>query len=116
MTARQSTIIRILDRLNGTTSRLHLVKLAFLLSKESSDPPRSAIYEFVPYKFGPYSFTLYYDLGHLNQEGWIQATATDVHLLGTRKDAPRDLAFGFSSPWLNPRISQAASLNRTRAD
>jgi uncharacterized protein (DUF488 family) len=97
MTARQSTIIRILDRLNGTTSRLHLVKLAFLLSKESSDPPRSAIYEFVPYEFGPYSFTLYYDLGHLNQEGWIQATATDVHLLGTRKDAPRDLAFGFSA-------------------
>jgi uncharacterized protein (DUF488 family) len=95
MTARQSSIIRILDRLKGRTSKLHLVKLAFLLSKESSDPPRSAVYEFVPYKFGPYSFTLYYDLAQLAQEGWVETTNTDVRLLGFRKDEPRDLAFGF---------------------
>ena len=97
MTARQSAIIRILDRLEGRTSKLHLVKLAFLLSKESSDPPRSAVYEFVPYKFGPYSFTLYYDLAQLAQEGWIETTNADVRLLGFRKDEPRDLAFGFTA-------------------
>lgn len=97
MTARQNTIIRILDRLNGVTSKLHLVKLAFLLSKESQDPPRSAIYEFVPYKYGPYSFTLYYDLAHLDQAGLIRTTATDVHLVGPRTEQSRDLAFGFSA-------------------
>lgn len=97
MTARQSAIIKILDRLKGRTSKLHLVKLAFLLSKESPDAPRSAVYEFVPYKFGPYSFTLYYDLAQLTQEGWVETTNTDVRLLGFRKDQPRDLAFGFSA-------------------
>ncbi len=97
MTARQNTIIKILDRLKGATSKLHLVKLAFLLSKESEEPPRSAIYEFVPYKYGPYSFTLYYDLAHLDQEGLIQTTTTDVRLVGPRNDQPRDLAFGFSA-------------------
>ena len=97
MTARQNTIIRILDRLDGCTSKLHLVKLAFLLSKESAQPPRSAIYEFVPYKYGPYSFTLYYDLGHLDQDGLIQTTSTDIRLVGPRKEEPRDLAFGFSA-------------------
>lgn len=97
MTARQSAIIRILDRLKGHTSKLHLVKLAFLLSKESVDAPRSAIYEFVPYKFGPYSFTLYYDLAQLTQDGWLETTNTGVRLLGFRKDEPRDLAFGFSA-------------------
>jgi uncharacterized protein (DUF488 family) len=97
MTARQNTIIRILDRLDGCTSKLHLVKIAFLLSKESAQPPRSAIYEFVPYKYGPYSFTLYYDLAHLDQDGLIQTTSTDIRLVGPRKDEPRDLAFGFSA-------------------
>ncbi|MCC6862996.1 MAG: DUF488 domain-containing protein [Bryobacterales bacterium] len=97
MTARQNTIIRILDRLNGATSKLHLVKLEFLLSQESSDPPRTAIYEFVPYKRGPYSFTLYYDLAHLDQEGVVQTTERDVRLVGPRNGQPRDLAFGFSA-------------------
>lgn len=97
MTARQSSLINILSRLDGRTSKLHLVKLAFLLSKESADAPRTAIYEFVPYKFGPYSFTLYYDLSQLAQDGWIETTNTDVRLLGFRKDEPRDLAFGFSA-------------------
>ena len=97
MTARQSSIIRILDRLDGRTSKLHLVKLAFVLSQETADPPRSAIYEFVPYKYGPYSFTLYYDLAQLARDGWIEITNTDVRLVGFRKETPRELAFGFSA-------------------
>jgi uncharacterized protein (DUF488 family) len=97
MTARQSAIVRILGRLNGSASKLHLVKLAFLLSQEAEDPPRSAVYEFVPYKFGPYSFTLYHDLAQLAQEGWIETTNTGVRLLGFRKEQPRDLAFGFAA-------------------
>jgi uncharacterized protein (DUF488 family) len=97
MTARQSSLIKILSHLDGRTSKLHLVKLAFLLSKESADAPRTALYEFVPYKFGPYSFTLYYDLSQLVQDGWIETTNTEVRLLGFRKDEPRDLAFGFAA-------------------
>jgi uncharacterized protein (DUF488 family) len=97
MTARQNSIIRILEGLNGRTSKLHLVKLAFLISKESPDAPRSAVYEFVPYKSGPYSFTLYYDLAQLHQEGWIETTNSDVQLAGVRKDTPRDFAFGFAA-------------------
>lgn len=97
MTARQSTVVKILDRLKGSASKLHLVKLAFLLSKEVQDAPRSAIYEFVPYKFGPYSFTLYYDLAQLARDGWIEATNTGLRLLGFRKEEPRELAFGFAA-------------------
>ncbi len=97
VTARQSTLVKILGRLNGSASKLHLVKLAFLLSQEAEDAPRSAVYEFVPYKFGPYSFTLYYDLAQLAREGWIETTSTGVRLLGLRKDEPRDLVFGFAA-------------------
>ena len=49
--------------------RLRLVKLMFLVSAESSLPSRS-LYDFVPYRFGPYSFTLYHDWGRLVCQGF----------------------------------------------
>ncbi len=38
--------------------RTFLVKLAFLASKEISERARGPFYEFLPYKYGPYSFVL----------------------------------------------------------
>jgi uncharacterized protein (DUF488 family) len=97
MTARQTTIVRILRRLNGHASRLHLFKLVFLLSQEADDTPRSAVYEFVPYKFGPFSFTLSYDLDQLAREGWIETTDAGVQLPGFRREDHRNPAFGFAA-------------------
>lgn len=94
MTARQSSIIRFLDRLQGHASKLHHVKLAFVVTAAL---PRSAIYEFVPYKYGPYSFTLHYDLAQMARDGWIETTGTEVRLLGFRNEAPRELTFGFAA-------------------
>jgi len=54
----------------GSIARLRLVKLAFLLSREDG-APRTGVYEFVPYKRGPFSFTLYHDLRSLERDGWV---------------------------------------------
>jgi uncharacterized protein (DUF488 family) len=97
VTARESSVIGILNRLGGCASRLQLVKVAFLLSEESAGAPRTALYEFVPYRFGPYSFTLYYDLAQLTRDGWLETTNTDVRLLGFRREEPRELALGFAA-------------------
>jgi hypothetical protein len=51
-------------------SRLRLVKLAFLLSREAS-APRAGIYDFGPYKRGPFSFTLYHEMRALERNGWL---------------------------------------------
>lgn len=63
----------------GKASRLRLVKLAFLLSRET-EAPRAGIYDFVPYKRGPFSFTLYHELSTLERDGWLAEAEHDVQL------------------------------------
>ena len=70
MFSRQRVILRLLQNEDGSTSRLRLVKLAFMVSRER-DVPRTGIYEFVPYSRGPLSFTLYHDLRGLANNDWL---------------------------------------------
>ncbi|SDK21545.1 DUF488 domain-containing protein [Methanoculleus thermophilus] len=49
----------------GKISKMKLVKLMFLISQERS------LYNFVPYKYGPFSFQLYRDLFNLEKSGSI---------------------------------------------
>jgi uncharacterized protein (DUF488 family) len=79
MFSRQRAILRLLHNEGGCTSRLRLVKLAFMLSREL-EAPRTGVYEFVPYRMGPFSFTLYYDLRTLGQEGWVDEREYEVRL------------------------------------
>lgn len=70
MFARQRAILRLLENEGGSASRLRLVKLAFLLSREPH-APKTGVYEFLPYRRGPFSFTLYHDLRGLEASGWV---------------------------------------------
>ncbi len=51
MFSRQRAILRLIENEGGSIARLRLVKLAFLLSRESA-APRVGLYDFVPYKDG----------------------------------------------------------------
>ena len=42
--------------------RIELMKWAFLLASETSSQGGDTFYSFVPYKYGPFSFGLYYDI------------------------------------------------------
>jgi uncharacterized protein (DUF488 family) len=79
MFSRQRVILRLLQNEGGSTSRLRLVKLAFMVSRER-DVPRTGIYEFVPYRRGPFSFTLYHDLRGLANDGWVAEAERDIGL------------------------------------
>ena len=68
MLIRQKIILSLTDQMGGQTSRRLLVKLAFLLSKEARI---KSFYEFVPYHYGPFSFTLYHELETLGRNGYI---------------------------------------------
>ena len=57
------------DRLGLT--RTQLMKSAFLLSRECEAVPRAAAYGFVPYKYGPFSFSLYRDADNLQRDGYL---------------------------------------------
>lgn len=70
MLKRRRAILSIIDALGGETSRLQVMKLAWLLARDFSE--LSAFYQFVPYKYGPYSFTMARELGALVRDGLIE--------------------------------------------
>jgi len=80
MFSRQRSILKLIHNEGGTIERLRLVKLAFLLSKEKA-APRTGVYDFVPYKRGPFSFTLYHDLQVLQRDGWLSEGDREVSIV-----------------------------------
>ncbi len=62
-------------------SRTKLMKWGFLLRSETlldSDP---SFYDFIPYRYGPFSFTLYRDLQELARLGYIKTGNHAIHVL-----------------------------------
>ena len=57
--SRQRQLLQLLDALGGTSGMLDFQKLLFLYCQEPSTG--EAPYDFVPYKFGAFSFTSYAD-------------------------------------------------------
>ena len=47
------------------------MKCAFLLRHETEYDADPAFYDFVPYKFGPFSFALYRELESLQRDGYV---------------------------------------------
>jgi uncharacterized protein (DUF488 family) len=80
MISRQRAILRLIQNEGGSITKLRLVKLAFLLSREPGPTP-AALYDFVPYKRGPFSFTLYHELRSLEREGWLAEEEHEVKIL-----------------------------------
>jgi len=53
-------------------SRLELIKWAFLMREETTLSSDKTFFDFIPYKYGPFSFTLYNDLNYLRSFGYIE--------------------------------------------
>lgn len=65
---RQKTLLALLDALGGRISGLDFQKLLFLYCQEWEE---EASYEFVPYRFGGFSFTSYADKRKLIEKGLL---------------------------------------------
>lgn len=82
MLIRQKVILSLIDQMGGQmldgtqekVSRLQLVKWAFLLEKETK---MKTFYQFVPYHYGPFSFTLYHELKGLIRNNYIIESSKD---------------------------------------
>lgn len=70
----ERVILYLLSQTQNLT-KLKLVKLMFLLSRERP------LYDFVPYLYGPFSFQMYQDLRHLEKNGHISQTDNEVHFI-----------------------------------
>jgi uncharacterized protein (DUF488 family) len=70
---RQRLLLTLLDALGAPTGHTDFQKLLFLYSQESEEEPS---YEFVPYRFGGFSFSSYADKRKLIEKGLL---ADDEH-------------------------------------
>jgi uncharacterized protein (DUF488 family) len=74
---RQERLLALLHALGGNASRLDFQKLLFLYCHE---PAGQGTYEFVPYKFGAFSFTSYADCRKLTERGLITGAESEWQL------------------------------------
>jgi len=54
-------------------THLELTKWAFLLSQEMPTGGGSVFYDFLPYRFGPFSFLLFREIDNLVRDGYLKA-------------------------------------------
>jgi uncharacterized protein (DUF488 family) len=92
---RQRGLMRLISNESGCITKLRLVKLSFLL-QATEELPRSSLYEFVPYLYGPYSFTMNYELRAIEREGWIKISGSEVKLVRSADAETSKLEFGFT--------------------
>jgi hypothetical protein len=71
MLNRQKVAVRLLQQCGGTASRLQLTKLLFLLRHEYPSGGGRAFYRFMPYQYGPYSFSLQHEMSHRVRDGLV---------------------------------------------
>jgi len=69
---RQRALLAILQQVGGQASTLQMMKWAFLLGQETPYRGGKTFYQFIPYRFGPYSFTLNRETDTLICNGFVK--------------------------------------------
>ena len=81
MFSRQRTLLSIVEAAGGRASHLHLTKWAFAVRQETGTCGGDTFYDFLPYKYGPFSFTLYQEATKLCREGLLAEADGDTWVL-----------------------------------
>ena len=71
MFERQRSILYLLEKGKHPMSSTVFTKMMFLIRHESQISEAFRFYDFLPYKFGPFSFMLYHELGRLENNGYL---------------------------------------------
>jgi len=78
MLVRQKALVSILQEAGGSASRVQLMKWAFLLGMETPSHGGSSYYGFVPYLYGPHSFSLYQEIRSLLRDGILEHSNDEI--------------------------------------
>ena len=79
---RQRIVLSVLREAGRSLPRTVLTKLAFLLRFETGVQHEHTFYDFVPYRFGPFSFGLYHELGLMEKHGYIVSGPEHISVSG----------------------------------
>ena len=70
---RQKVLLALLEKApNQKASKIQFLKWLFLLKEEDIDSCGS-FYDFLPYKYGPFSFSVYREITEMESYGWIRS-------------------------------------------
>ena len=69
---RQRMLLLLLRMAGGEASKLQMMKWSFLISEASPSRGGDSFYEFLPYRFGPYSFSLENEMTHLRRNDLVR--------------------------------------------
>lgn len=72
MLKRQKCILYMLEQAGRPVTRLELTKWAFLLAREMPTAGGPSFYDFLPYQYGPFSFTLFHEAQALVRNGYLR--------------------------------------------
>ena len=89
MLYRQRTILSLIDLAGGSAKHTELTKWAFLLREETKSRGGSAFYQFLPYKYGPYSFCVFQEVAALTRNGYVNEFGTTWTLSDLGKSAAK---------------------------
>ncbi|RJO67437.1 MAG: DUF488 domain-containing protein [Myxococcales bacterium] len=78
MIDRQRILLDLIGRARGNPKRTQLMKWLFLLKEETAIGKSVSFYEFVPYKYGPFSFLAYRELSALCQSGVVDEKTLSI--------------------------------------
>ena len=81
MKTRQKILLHLIDGAPGIPHKTALMKWLFLLRQETVLRKWDTFYDFLPYRYGPFSFTVYQDLRSLVSSGLVRETADSVALI-----------------------------------
>ncbi|GAB3895649.1 DUF488 domain-containing protein [Larkinella knui] len=73
---RRKVILALLEQFGGQLNKIALQKTLFLLSRLQKKP----VYDFIPYKYGCYSYQAVWDLGALQLRGFVENTDNQWNL------------------------------------
>lgn len=91
MLRRQKIILALLDSAANRLSQTVFVKLSFLLRKETPVGDDTTYYDFVPYRYGPFSFALFRELEALIQQSYVVQDNHGLRLAGSMLRETREL-------------------------
>ena len=92
MLKRQKVVLALLDQISRPLSSTELVKLMFLLKHETILKDERTFYDFVPYKYGPFSFALYRERSALKRDGYISDKEQTISLISRTRHLVKEKA------------------------
>ncbi len=99
MLKRQKILLTVLMEADRSISHIELVKAVFLLRHETTLANEPAFYDFVPYRFGPFSFALYRELSALVLDGYVIDEEKSIRLAERMKSEARERTAELPSAW-----------------